>query len=301
MSVTQKHYLAAANLVVLGFVVWSGVSLGLSVFSQRLENRIIDQAPVRAGSSSAPKLRTLAHYEAIAQKNIFGGASQQSAGAPENDEAIPAQTSSGDYRLRGTILGASDESSFAILENIKSKEQDLYRPGDAVGSAELVSVSADAITVRQSGKLVRIEIFGEDDGKPLPFSSKPAALPKTTAASPKDAGTIAEEVAPNKFVVSRDSLNQHMANLNSFLSQVRIVPFFKDGKPYGFKLASVRQDSPVAKLGIERGDIITQVNGISVEKPEDLMNLYRQVQQLDSVTLELEREGSPVTLNYSLR
>ena len=92
-----------------------------------------------------------------------------------------------------------------------------------------------------------------------------------------------------------------MNNLNSLMSNVVIQPFFKEGQPYGFKVARIKKGSPVDNLGFERGDIVLKVNDNQVGKPEDLISLYNQLQQLEEISVEVERGGSPRTLTYSFR
>lgn len=294
MSISPKHYLWLGNLLVLGLVIWSGVSLGLSVFGHRLETRLGSKRPVVTDRAAGPGPRSLAHYEAIARQNIFGGESRESA-APSNDSnKAQAQVSSGDLRLRGTVVDPRTDYALAVIENIKTKKQDIYRAGDRIGSAEVVRVNTDMVTLRQGGRTINLKIF-EEKAADLPWDkskTSPAQVPK---------GQIAKSLGQNRYVVSRGVLGEHVMDLNRFMSKVRIVPYFKSGQPHGFKVASLRRESPLHKLGLRRGDVIVQVNGVSVRKPEDLVNMYRQIQQLDTVTLDLERRGKPVTLNYFLR
>lgn len=296
MSLTTKHYLTFANLLVLGLVVWSGATLGLSIFGHRLESRLNAGKPAEVDRSAAPRQRPAAHYEAIVTSNMFGGEGREAAASgtePENQ--TKAQLSSGDLRLRGIVVDPETEYGLAILENAKTQDQDLYRVGERIGDAELVQIGSDTVTLRQGGQLVKLKIFQEETVE-LPFGK-----PKTVVEEPSDDEPIAESVGPNRYVLSRQALSEKMSNLNQFISEVRIVPNFKDGQAAGFKIASVRRDSTAYELGLRRGDIISQVNGISVNKPEDLMNLYRQVQQLETVTLDIERGGKPETITYSLR
>lgn len=292
MSISPKYYLWLGNLLVLGLVIWSGVGLGLSVFGHRLETRLDSKRPVLTDRAAGPGPRSLAHYEVIARQNIFGGKSREPA-APGNDPD-KAQVRSGDLRLRGTVVDPRTDYALAVIENVKTKKQDIHRAGDRIGSAEVVRVDTDMVTLRQGGRTINLKIF-EEKTADLPWDKS-----KTSPAQVSK-GQIAKSVGQNRYVVSRGVLDEHMMDLNRFMSKVRIVPYFKSGRPHGFKVASLRRGSPLHELGLRRGDVIVQVNGVSVRKPEDLVNMYRQIQQLDTVTLELERRGKPVTLNYSLR
>ena len=47
--------------------------------------------------------------------------------------------------------------------------------------------------------------------------------------------------------------------------------------------------------------MVIRVNDVAVDNAEDLINVYHQLRQLESVTVDIERRGKAVTLAYSLR
>jgi general secretion pathway protein C len=69
----------------------------------------------------------------------------------------------------------------------------------------------------------------------------------------------------------------------------------------GFQLASIRRGSIIEKLGFNRGDVIMSVNDVPVGSPEDLFNLYQQMNQLDSANVMVQRRGNPLSLTFTFR
>jgi hypothetical protein len=59
----------------------------------------------------------------------------------------------------------------------------------------------------------------------------------------------------------------------------------------GLKVLAVIKDSPAAKAGIARGDVLYKINDVILNKPEELPSLVRQLQG-QNVTIEYEREGA---------
>jgi len=294
MSLAPKHYLWLGNLLVLGLMVWTAVGLGLSVLTHRLETSLSRQRTVEINEQSGPTLRPLAQYETIAGQNLFGAGKGESSASASEEEGLKAQTETSGLRLRGTIVDADTGFAAVILEDIKSQEQNLYRPGDRIGEAEIIQVERDSVTLSQGNQTVKLKIYQEE------LTELPWGQAKTSEEAGKDV-EIARAVGPNRFIVSRDVLGEQMENLNALMAKVRIVPYFKEGQSHGFKVASLQRESPLYELGLRRGDVIVSVNGVSARNPEDLVNLYRQVQQLDSVTLEVERQGKTATIFYALR
>ncbi|MBU2549954.1 MAG: PDZ domain-containing protein [Proteobacteria bacterium] len=295
MSVSAKQYLWFGNALVLGLVVWSGVNLGMSILGHRMDAGSRSRSTVEVDGGAETPLKPLSFYETMAQRSIFGGSGKS--------EAQPAAVSApkpgmdGDYRLRGTIMDAKSGYYAAIIESAKTREQDLYRPGDRIDEAQILEIEQDHVVLLSGGQKISLHI--EDEASP-----SSASLPRRTLTPPPErdaAAPLARAAGPNQYIVSRDALGRNMTDLNRFMSQVRILPYFKDGQPHGFKIASMNPASPLSQMGFRQGDVIVRVNDVEVGKPEDLINLYHQVQQMENIAVGLERGGQSLDLSYSMR
>lgn len=60
----------------------------------------------------------------------------------------------------------------------------------------------------------------------------------------------------------------------------------------GLKVLAVIKDSPAAKAGIARGDVLLKIADVALNKPEELSGLVQKYQGQD-VVIEYEREGTP--------
>ena len=204
MTLSAKHYLWLGNIVLLGLVVWSGAGLGLRVVEERLETRIKAQRPVKARTVEDSRLGSLNRYEAIVSNNIFGGRKDASASEEVAASAAPAAPAPGavaDLRLRGTIVGHRPPDSAAIIEDKKSQEQSLYRPGDLIGRIEVARITSDHVILRDGGREVRLDLFLDDAG-PLPRNDdnrpadRPADRPKQEGATTGTAARKAPSPRP---------------------------------------------------------------------------------------------------------
>lgn len=312
MAFSTKHYFWLGNVILLGLVVWFGISFGMSILSHKLDDRIMAEHPVYVGQKSEPRMHSLSQYEGIARQNMFGGKEKPEKAdstkqpvdvKPAAPAPAPAAAPKVDMKLKGTIVDRQlPDLSVAILENPRNREQDIYRPGDKIGSVEVVRVDRESVTLREGGQEVKL-IFEEGPSTPAraPRPNKKTAPEAPAQTSPEPSDKVVEVVGPNSYVISRETLAGQMDNLGAFMSQVRIAPYFKNGEAHGFRIAHVQPNSTVFQLGLRRGDVITEVNDVSVSNPQDLMNIYQQLQQLENVMLDIERRGQPVTIKYSLR
>lgn len=307
MTISTKHYLWMGHLLILGVIVWSGVNLGMTLFAYRLDDWAKEKAPVEISESLVPQSRSLREYENIVRENMFSLQPEKQADtqkpAAESTPAPVVEKRNLVLRLRGTIIGPRPNMSYAILETIKTRKQDLYRIGDQIDGAVLIAVAPEEIHLRRQGTVEKLKIV---EPKSAPATrSAPRNTPRRTAPRATRTKTpeskIARATGRNRFIVSREVLNRDITDLYSLMSQVRVQPYLKNNEPHGFQLSSIRPNGLFYQLGIRNNDVIVKLNGVAVRQPEDIMGLYRQIQELDTVTVEVERRGRPMTLTYSLR
>jgi len=305
MTLSVKHYLWLGHLIILGIIVWSGVNLGMTIFTHRLDDLAGEKAPVEISENLTPQSRSLREYENIVRENMFSlqpkeqTVSKEPAAQPEPQKAVEKQNL--DIRLRGTIISPQSNQSYAILETIKTRQQDLYRIGDQIDGAELVQVAPEEIHLRRDGIMEKLKIVdtkSTSNARSVLRNPQQRQAPRT---APKtETSKIAQAVGRNRFIVNREVLNQDITDLYSLMSQVHVQPFLKNNQPHGFRVSSIRPNGIFYQLGIRNNDVVVQLNGVAVRQPDDIMGLYRQIQELDTVTVEVERRGRPLTLTYSL-
>jgi general secretion pathway protein C len=307
MTLSAKHYLWLGHLLILSVIVWSGVNLGMTIFTHRLDDLAGEKAPVEISENLTPQARSLREYENIVRENMFSLEPKKQTASKE-PVAQPApkpveERRDLDIRLRGTIISPQSNQSYAILETIKTRQQDLYRVGDQIDDAELVEVAPEEIHLLRDGTVEKLKIVDTDTGSTSnaqPALRNPRQQRATRTAPKPETSKIAQAVGANRFIVNREVLNQDISDLYSLMSQVHVQPFLKDNQPHGFRVSSVQPNGVFYQLGIRNNDVVVKLNGVAVRQPDDIMGLYRQIQELDTVTVEVERRGRPMTLTYSL-
>jgi general secretion pathway protein C len=98
--------------------------------------------------------------------------------------------------------------------------------------------------------------------------------------------------------VGRDDLQKSLGNINSLLTQVRIRPLMKNGKPDGLILSHVKPDSIFAKLGLRNGDVVKSIDNKVIKSPEDAFEFYNRLKSGAELSLEIGRGRETKILNY---
>ncbi|MGZ3442306.1 MAG: type II secretion system protein GspC, partial [Polyangia bacterium] len=81
----------------------------------------------------------------------------------------------------------------------------------------------------------------------------------------------------------------------------RFVPSIKDGKPNGFKLYAIRPQSIFGRIGLQNGDTIKAINGSEMTTPDAALGLYTKLRNASHLSVQVERRGETVALDYTIR
>jgi general secretion pathway protein C len=68
----------------------------------------------------------------------------------------------------------------------------------------------------------------------------------------------------------------------------------------GFSIAFIRKGSLFEKLGVKRGDVIKAINGETIDSYEAAFNVYKNISNIDNLTLVIERDKEEMELEYEV-
>jgi general secretion pathway protein C len=81
---------------------------------------------------------------------------------------------------------------------------------------------------------------------------------------------------------------------------VQARPFIKNGQFMGFRLLPGLDDQMFEQLGLEPGDVITQVNGIQLTDLQQSMNILQEILNADQVAVQVLRQGTEIPYTFVL-
>ena len=233
-----------------------------------------------------------ARYQVIEKRDIFSA----SIGAPlafsKNVPSEPVNLPKTPLKLvlRGTII--KGDVSFAIISNVKTRKEELFKVGDTIEGARLVAIYKKSVVLESNGREEVLQLIDTD--KAVELKKQPAQQPAQQAvARPGYHSSDAQVVSTRDVQYLKD-------NANKLLNQVRIIPYFSEGVSRGYRLASIQPGSLIEKYGFKKGDVLMSVNGISLESPEKALQAYSVLQGAGNVQITVERGGSPVTLSFTV-
>lgn len=193
-------------------------------------------------------------------------------------------------KLFGTITGEKGYA-YAVIEETQKKKQGLYRQGDTIQDAEIKLILRKKVVLSVNGK---DEILIMDDDKNKVRGSRRLQ---------DDGGRsgLTDRFEVDEYVtIDRKKINDSLKNINQLMSQVKVRPHFKDGKPNGLTLSHIRPNSIFKEMGLKNGDIVKGVNGKEIQSVDDALKFYESLKSSTSVELQIERKGEQLSIGYQI-
>ncbi len=283
--------------------------------------RVVPEASDVAATAPARSTRPSGHpvLRQAAARNLLGLKREEVSPQADQPAAVP-EVSGRDFKeselhpctvgavLRATLVAdAAPEWSLAVMLNNATRETQVYSINEGQNKiaedAVLVAIRSREVVVRRRDHFERC--LGEGEG-----AAAPPMMPAAAAVVP--AGDDPANLVPGDmtgvtkfsetdYKVERTELDKTLANLNEVATQARIVPSFRNGAPNGFKLFSIRPGSIYAKIGLQNGDVIQKINGFEMNSPDRALEVYTKLRDATSLTIELQRRGATMTMNYKIQ
>jgi general secretion pathway protein C len=282
----QTLYNMLFNLAALSALSYIGVDMFHRTLSFQLTDmRAFEMAEVAIPERIHRQRPPLKDFDVIVDRNIFGSAEAMAGDVktPEiqKEEIEALEPTSLNIMLLGTVTGP-EENARAVIEDSGRKMQGLYRVGDAIQNAVVQKIVRGKVVLRVGDKneVLSMEAPESDTGG-------------HASAGPGPSG--------DTVTLARSDIHESLQNINQLLTQARIRPHLKDGKPDGFILSYIKAGSFFTQLGLQRGDIVKCINGKPINTPEDAFSFYKAVESGDPLSMEILRGGQPRTINYQFK
>ncbi|WP_019626052.1 type II secretion system protein GspC [Thioalkalivibrio sp. ALJT] len=179
------------------------------------------------------------------------------------------------------VLATGDGGGSAIISAGRSNVA-LYHAGDTIGDelATLHQVHPDRVILEREGRLETLRLpRGED-----------VRVRETRATPPRQTSEPAGRVSRARWLESPERA------LNSFRAQ----PVMRDGTLAGVQITPTRNLREFRRAGLQRGDIITSVQGQQIRDIGDPGQILAGLEHADRVQLTVERDGQTLPLTIEL-
>lgn len=162
--------------------------------------------------------------------------------------------------LLGTVSGDS-LAAFAVIAERDVQTQKLYRLGDSILDGVIVDISKDKVIIRRNGKdqILTMQNQGAYQG----------------AMQPDGTGLKNQDIQRKKGSFGIPGGSSEMMEI---ASPVRVRSCVFEGGTSGLELVAIKPGSLIEKMGVKTGDIIEEIDGKPITKPDEMIFAYEQAQ-----------------------
>jgi general secretion pathway protein C len=213
---------------------------------------------------------------AISNAHLFGSPPPLQQNAQSDGNARPTTLP---LVLTGIISADDPRNGLAILGQTAANAK-VFAVGDNVpGGAKLHSVYSDKVIIDRGGVLETLV---------LPRQVLPGAPPPTASALATEA-PMADRM--RKLITEQPSL---LADV------MRPQPVFANGKQTGYRVYPGRNRAAFGRLGLKPGDLVTAINGTSLDDPEHGQEIFRTLGSSPEARVTVTRNGQQQDLTLNL-
>ena len=290
-----NRYFTIANFLLITVGVYLCVNAFYTFVTARLDYGISAGVTVNRVLSTPAALSQppLADYIAITKRNIFNSSTQEQEAAPVVDKKLDLEKlKQTDLKLKlwGTVTG-QDEGTYAVIEDTKAREQNLYRAGDTIQKAVVKLILREKVVLKV-GDNDEILAMEENIGR---AGRRNVGSPSRTSGQ-----KLPVSRAARKIKLQGNQIEKAMENLGELMEQATLRPHIENGQAAGISITGIKPNAIFRKMRLRNGDVITGVNGNSIESVEDAVKVVEQLSSGSDIQLQIKRRGREQSLDYSI-
>ena len=288
--------------ILLGLTMAWTFSCALSIYLDSPQSMAGMLRHNHATPASAP---SAADDKIILQRNIFDSAytpeSAATAATPHTSAGTPATKGAAklpprplkqaaNMKLVGTIAGKTE--ALAVI-NVGGTI-DIYRRNDLIAdSSRIEQILRLRVRIQNADGTVTILNLDEES----PSGRAAISAPRKSVSRNGDIS----QIDATSWNISREKADAIKGNIGEIVRQARIEPIVSRGQTTGFIVKYIQPGTLLTQMGLRRGDVIKQVNGIDLNSPEKGLQVFQQLREARTMNLNIERSNTPMTFKYEIK
>ena len=220
------------------------------------------------------------NYGSIADTHLFGENSVNAEPVP--GETVDAPDTRLNLKLKGTVATDDQSKAHAIILDGTGNEDGFFIHDLIPGGAVLHRVLPDRVILNRGGILETLRLPKKSTGAAAGSS---ITRPATSRVAPTPPTRVQNLAAPTA---------------TSFTDVVRPQPYMPNGQLKGYRVYPGRDRRAFASLGLQAGDLVTEINGMALNIPAQGMEAFGTLSNAAPVTLTVERNGEPISMTVDV-
>lgn len=267
-----------SKIVVIVLLAISAWILGRLIW-QPFTSESITQWQPKSSNNQSTNVGSSVNLTELQNGQLFGQYQEQQK-VVEKTKVQDAPKSQLNVVLVGVVTSTNPNKSLAVIAN--RGKQETYGIGEVIEGtrAKLYQVQQDRVIVDNSGRNETVMLEGLKYARPEPRQvSEPPP------------------VSQDKLEQIRDEIRQDTKQVFQY---VRMSMVKTGNDVVGYRLSPGKDPALFNAVGLESGDIATQINGLDLKDSAAMGEIFKSLSELTELTLTVERDGQPYEIYIEL-
>lgn len=199
-----------------------------------------------------------------------------------------------DITLKGIFMVNTDGSkNRSIISDNKTKKESSFKIGDKVADAQLIRIFGNKIILLRSNGQQEVLYLREQDAR---LDAGYSTIDEWNY--------VVKPISENSFIIDPFGFARRVSDLGQFIEMLHLITAYSKGQSIGVRIGNVDEKSVGTALGLQSGDIITQIEGIPARTMQERLDIYTAIlnkKENEQVTVSLLRNKEPITFEYVLK
>ena len=245
----------------------------------------VERPALRPATPSVDSARPWSKHQQILDRNLFGAQVIEEEIVPEPEPEEELTKTNLPLRLLGTVASMDQIVASAAIENTQDRLHQVVRVGhtlDKFASVVVVRIDRGRVILQNGARREELLLDPKAPSIATVATSRPSSRARSRRRGPASA-EASLEARLGKMVDTAPSRGPA-----SILNGARILPKKdKSGKMLGIELNQIKSDSLFEKVGLVNGDVITSINGLTIDDPSAQVELLKAFTQADDIVAEV--------------
>lgn len=192
--------------------------------------------------------------------------------------------------------------SIAIFEVNKGKDDRILKEGQTLKRFTIASIQRQRVILENKrGKFecIRLQSRLEKRGNRRNYRNQRSLKRSKRHKTRRKERNISKK-GPYQYEINQRYLNRQIRS-GKYMRNMRSLPSYEKGRPNGVKVTGFKRNHIFRKMGLRPGDIINSVSSHELKKPTDAVKVFNSLSNKRSFTIELNRRGELITLEYKVK
>jgi len=195
------------------------------------------------------------------------------------------------------LLGLYNSKKKLVVTVEKGRKTSILEKGEKVDGFKLIGADSIHAFFKKNEEEFKLTLMNTKEDKQV--GSRIAAKQHYANKTASKTNAIVDQGGTK--VISRTLLTSYTKDLDKIWKDIGLAQHKSNGKLNGFNVNFVRKGSDFEKLGLKRGDILKAINAEELNSLSTAINFFKEINNIDNLTLTVERNGKSEDLEYEIQ